>query len=323
MNISFIGAGKIARRVAETLVRMEGVRLYAVAARDKGRAETFAREFGFEKSFGSYEDMLRDDGTGLVYINTTTSHHAEHIEMCINAGRPSLCEKAFTTTADEARRALSLASRKGVFVGEALWPRYMPMAETIREIIGSGRLGRITSLHANLGYPVGHVERLKRPELSGGALLDIGVYPLAFASLCFGDRVESFESAAEISDTGVDTSSYTRLKYENGRRAYLYATSESLSDRRGAIFGDEGYAVVENINNFEEVCIFGADNKLVERIAAPEQISGYEYQFESSINAIRKGKIECGEWNHGQIIGLMELMDGIRHSWGMYYPVEL
>ena len=322
MNISFIGAGLIARKVVNTLKKMEGVNLYAVSARDKGRAELFAREFGFEKSFGSYEEMLLDDNVGLVYINTTISHHAKHIEMCVNAGRPSLCEKAFTTTATEARRILSLSSEKRIFVGEALWTRYMPMAKTVRDIVNSGRLGEIVSLHANLGYPVGHLERLQSPELSGGALLDIGVYTLAFAELCFGDNIQSFSSTAEMSASGVDRSSYTCITYMNGRKAYLFSTFDSLSDRRGAIYGVDGYLVVENINNFEEIDIYNKDNILIERIKAPEQISGYEYQFECADSAIQNGEIECEEWSHKEIITLMEQMDNIRHSWGMYYPGE-
>ena len=322
MKIAFLGAGKIANRVAQTLRRMADVQLYAVAARDADRAEEFAREFGFEKWYGSYAEMLCDDGIELVYINTTISHHAQQMEMCINSGKPVLCEKAFTTTASEAQRVLELAAQKGVFVGEALWTRYMPMAGTIREIANSNRLGKIVSLHANLGYPVGHLERLNSLELSGGALLDIGVYTLNFASICFGGGIESFRSTALMSSSGVDQQSSIHLVYENGRRAYLFCTSISLTDRNGTICGTKGYAIVENINNFKKIDIYDDDHKLTESIHAPKQISGYEYQFMSAIAAIRAGSIECSELPHSQIIASMSLMDRIRHSWGMYYPVE-
>ena len=322
MKIAFLGAGKFARQIVLTLKQMEDVQLYAVAARDGDKAEAFAKEFGFEKWYGSYEEMLCDDAVEFVYINTTISHHAAQMEMCINAGKPVLCEKSFTSTAAECRRVLALAAQKGIFVGEALWTRYMPMAETIREITDSGRLGKIVSLHANLGYPVGHLERLNSLDLAGGALLDIGIYPLAFALICFGDDIESFQSSALMSATGVDRQSTTQLLYANGRRAYLFCTSISVTDRSGTVFGTEGCMVVENINNFRKIEIFDDKNNLVERIHAPEQISGYEYQFVSAMSAIRDGKIECADLPHTQIISTMELMDRIRHSWGMYYPEE-
>ena len=323
MRIAFLGAGKIAGVVVETLRRMEDeLQLYAVAARDAERAEAFAKEFGFEKSYGSYEEMLRDDGVELVYINTPHSHHAIHMEMCINAGKPVLCEKPFTTTAAESRRVLALAEQKGVFAEEALWSRYAPLAETVRDVVNSGRLGKIVSLHANLGYNVGHLERLNSLNLSGGALLDIGVYPLTFASICFGNDVESFQSTALMSASGVDQQSITQLLYTNGRRAYIFCTSISLTDRSGSVYGTEGCAVVDNVNNFQKIEIFNAKNELVEIIHAPEQISGYEYQFRSAMSAIREGKLECAELPHAQIVITMELMDRIRHSWGMYYPAE-
>jgi hypothetical protein len=125
-----------------------------------------------------------------------------------------------------------------------------------------------------------------------------------------------------MSASGVDRQSTINLVYEDGRRAYLFCTSLSLTDRGGTICGTNGYAVVKNINNFMKVDIYDDKNNFVERINAPERISGYEYEFISAIEAVRAGRIECAELPHSQIIAAMELMDRIRHSWGMYYPVE-
>ena len=322
MNIAFLGAGKIAHTVARTLTQVPSLTLYAVAARDKDRAQAFADQYGFRKAYGSYEEMLADPKVELVYISTVNNLHAEHMKMCIRAKKPVLCEKPFTSTAREAREVLGLAEQEKVFVAEAIWPRYVPLAETIVNLVNSGRLGNIVSLQANLGYPVSHVPRVDRMDLSGGALLDIGVYTLTFASLCFGDEVVSFDSTVQKSPTGVDQQSMVQLQYANGRRAYLLSSSLTPTDRTGVIYGTEGYAVVYNVNNYQGVDIYNADNELVEQIRAPKQVSGYEHQFLVSADAIRQGQLQCAQMPHEQIIRIMALMDSIRHSWGMYYPGE-
>lgn len=322
MNIGFLGAGKVARLVAATLAQMPGVTLHAVAARSAARAQAFAKEFGFAKAYGSYKELVADSKLELVYINTTIAHHAGHIKLCLEAGKPVLCEKAFTTTAAEARDVLALARQEGIFVGEAVWPRYMPMVKTIRSLINSGALGHIQTLHANLGYPVSHIPRINDPTLSGGALLDIGVYPLTFASICFGNNIESLHSTALLSQTGVDQQSMTQLVYQDGRHAFLFISSLTPTARTGAVYGSKGYLVVENINNFRLINLYDDDNNLVRQIFAPPQISGYEYQFEAAIKSIRTGQIECDAMPHSTIIAMMEQMDAIRHSWGMHYPCE-
>ena len=154
MNIGFIGAGRIANTLASTMARMEDVNLYAVAARDLGRAEAFAQKYGFDRAYGSYEEMLCDPQVELVYIATPHSHHAEHMKLCIAHGKNVLCEKAFTLNADQAREVAALAKEKGVYVAEAIWTRYMPSRQLINDVLASGVIGRVTALSANLCYPV-------------------------------------------------------------------------------------------------------------------------------------------------------------------------
>ena len=173
MNIAILGAGSIAATMATTLQPLKDVTCYAVAARDLKRAQIFADKFGFQKAYGSYKDMLEDPDVELVYIATPHSHHYEHIRMCLNHDKHVLCEKAFTANARQAEEVLKLAESKGLLLTEAIWTRYMPMRQTINEVIKSGIIGKPTSLSANLGYPIEHVERMVKPELCGGALLDL------------------------------------------------------------------------------------------------------------------------------------------------------
>ena len=189
-RIAILGAGHIAATMAATVRQMEGAEIYAVASRSLERAEAFARQFGIARAYGSYEEMLSDPKVELVYVATPHSHHAEHARMCILHGKPTLVEKAFTANARQAEEVLQLAAERHVLVTEAIWTRYMPFSKTIVELANSGIIGRPMKLSAHLSYPMADKERIVRPELAGGALLDIGVYCINFAVMAFGDDIK-------------------------------------------------------------------------------------------------------------------------------------
>ncbi|MCC8137841.1 MAG: Gfo/Idh/MocA family oxidoreductase [Clostridiales bacterium] len=398
MNLAILGAGRIATTMAETVARMDEVNLYAIAARDGERAKAFAEKYGAETSYGSYEEMLCDDQVELVYIATPHSLHCEHAKLCINHGKPVLCEKAFTQNAAEAREVLELAHEKKVFITEAMWTRYTPQSVKIRELLfgedaftgsapsqgsadippegrgchparadcpghletlrvgqgcwepavpgqsvlnfaasagaatmgscgedknvvagenrpGGGRIGKIVGLTANLGYSLLDKERMVRPDLAGGALLDLGVYTLNFATWVLGDDIQSLSTSMVLHETGVDKSEFVNLVYPNGTIAGLFNTMEAVSDRRGIIFGTEGRIEVENTNNFEEIRIYNNEYELVETIPQPKQITGYEYEVLACKRAIEAGKLECEEMPHAHTIRVMEMLDEIRGRW--------
>ena len=183
MKLGILGAGGIASTMAKTVAEMKGVEVYAVAARDLERARVFAQKYEVKKAYGSYEEMLADDEVELVYIATPHSHHYLHAKMCLEAGKHVLCEKAFTVNAEQAQKLFDLAKEKKLLITEAIWTRYMPSRKMINDIIESGVIGEVTAVTANLSYTVSHVERIRKPELAGGALLDVGVYPINFASM--------------------------------------------------------------------------------------------------------------------------------------------
>ncbi len=322
LNFAILGPGSIARNMAATVRAMDSVAPYAVASREISRAREFAARYGFEKAYGSYREMIDDPAVDLVYIATPHAFHAEQMLQCLEGGKHVLCEKAFTKTADEAKKVLALAREKGLLAAEAIWPRYMPMAKTLRDFCASGKIGKIHGLACNLGYPVSHVERLREPALAGGGLLDVGVYTLHFASLVMGNAIKDVASAALLSDRGVDLQGSVALTYEDGRMASLFYTVLGHTDRTGALFGEKGYALVGNINNFEHLRVYDEAHNLVEEIERPAQITGFEYEVQSAVDAIRRGEVECPEAPHGDILHVMELMDRIRHDWGMWYPGE-
>ncbi len=321
-NIGILGTGNIAATMAATIEKMKGVRLYAVASREKVKADVFAGRYGIKKAYGSYEDLVKDKKVDLVYVATPHSEHFVNARLCIEYGKPVLCEKAFTANASQAEELIRLATEKGVFITEAMWTRYMPMLTTIREVIGSGVIGDPKALTANLGYVINHLNRLTDPALAGGALLDVGVYPLNFALMIFGNNIEKVVSTCTYTDTGVDEQNSIILQYYDGRVAYLNSSINSLSDRKGTVYGTRGYIVVENISNFESVSVYDSSYKKVGIYRCPKKISGYEYEVEASLRAIRAHQLECEEMPHSETIRVMKLLDSLRKEWGIIYPFE-
>lgn len=322
VKMGILGAGDIAKLMAETIRKMDNVDAYAVAARDLERAEKFSNEYGFEKAYGSYEEMLKDENLDLVYIATPHSHHHEHAIMCLNHGKHVLCEKAFTANAKQAEEVLKLAESKGLLITEAIWTRYMPMSKTLNEVIESGVIGKVTSLNVNLSYPITHKARIMDPELAGGALLDLGVYTLNFAAMVFGDKIKSISSTAIKTESGVDAQNSITICFEDGKMAILNSSILAISDRQGVINGDKGYIVIENINNYEKIRVFSLDREEIAVYDAPKQITGYEYEVEAAIQAIENKEIECSQMPHKETLRIMKIMDSLRREWGIIYPFE-
>lgn len=315
MRIGIIGAGKIAKKMALTINSMEDASLYAIASRSMEKAEEFAKMFQIEKAYGSYEDMVADDKVDLVYVATPHSHHYEHCKLALEHDKNVLCEKAFTVNEAQAKEIIDLAREKHLLVAEAIWTRYMPMRKMLDDILSSGIIGEPQSLTANLGYAISNVPRLRDPKLAGGALLDLGVYTINFALMAFGSEFSGIDSSAVMLDTGVDAQNSIAFSYKDGRMAVLLSTQMTNTDRRGSIFGTKGFVEVENINNPQSIRVYDAEHKLIKELIQPTQITGFEYEVRSCINAIKNDSIECPEMPHKEILRVMRIMDAVRTKW--------
>ncbi len=326
LNLAILGAGSIARQMAATVRKMnergDGVALYAVASRSGEKARAFAKAEGAALSFDSYEAMLRDDKVDLVYIATPHALHAEQMLLCLQYGKPVLCEKAFTGNARQAEQVLNAFEQKGVLATEAIWTRYMPSRQMVNEIIASGEIGEVRLLTANLGYDVLRKERIVRPELAGGALLDLGVYTLNFASMVLGDDVERTDSQVTMLPSGVDREEDIVLHYRSGVSAHLLSTAVCRTDRHGMVYGTKGYLQVDNINNPQRLEVFDTNDRLLRALPVPEQLTGYEYEVLACKEALQNGRTECPQMPHDQTLRMMRQMDALREKWGMRYPFD-
>lgn len=330
INVAILGAGGIANAMALTLNRMADdpryerlIAPYAVAARDGERAAAFARQYGLPVSYGSYEELLDDPNVDLVYIATPHSLHAEQGELCLRAGKNILVEKSFTANAAQAERLLATAHETGLLCTEAIWTRYMPSHTILRGVLDSGIIGEIRTVSANLAYPTSHKPRITDPALAGGALLDVGVYPLNFIDMVLeGRSVERLATAMTPYATGVDAQSSTTLFYKDGVMATSDCSMLAVSDRGGYIWGTQGYLVCENINDVAAIDVYDGDHQPVKHVSVPEQLTGYEYEVASAANAILDGKSECPEMPHADTLRMMRLTDEIRGQWGLRFPFE-
>ncbi len=322
MKFAVMGTGPMARTFIDTLKVMPEVELYAVGSRTKEKAEQFKEEYGFEKAYGTYEEMVKDSEVEIVYIATPHSRHYEDMKLCIENHKPVLCEKAFTLNAKEANEIKELANKEKVFVSEAIWPRYMPSGKIIDEVLESGIIGNIRVMTANLSYIINHVKRIVDPELAGGALLDVGIYGLTFADMHNKAEIEKIETTVRMTDTGVDGGETITIFYKDGRMSVLTHGIYSRGDRKGIFYGDKGYMIVENINNPECINVYDTNDKLVKHIDFPKQISGYEYEIEECIRCIKEGRIESYSMPLNESVKMIKMMDSIRNKWNLVYPKE-
>lgn len=322
INFAVMGAGNIASTMADTVRKIRGVRCYAVASRSADKAAGFAAKHGFKKAYGSYEELVNDKKVSLIYVATPHSEHYANAKLCIEHGKSVIVEKPFCVNAGQARELFALAEEKHVFITEAMWTRYMPFAKTIREVIDSRVVGDPVMLSAELSYPIRGVQRLTDPMLAGGALLDLGVYPLTFASMFFGDDIARVKADCTFTPQHVDEQDSITLVYKDGKMAVLRASMLGTGDRRGVITFTKGYMVVENINNFESLTVYGSDYKKLARYKRPRQKTGYEYEIMACVRALREGWTECPELPHEETLRMMELLDEIRRQYRIVYPFE-
>ncbi len=322
MKIGVIGTGWIVSVVTQALKAMDNMECYAIASRTKERAEQAKEEYGYAVGYGSYEELVADPKVDLVYVATPHSRHYEDMKLCIAAGKNVLCEKAFTLNAAQAADIKRLAKEARVYVAEAIWTRYQPSRKLINDTIASGIIGRVTSLTANLSYAMSTKERIYKPELAGGSLLDIGVYGINFAMMHFGDEIVRMESSVQMMETGVDGMESITMFFKDGRMAVLTHSVYGRSDRKGIFYGENGYIIVENINNPQSISVYDAGDNLLQYIPVPEQINGYEYQFAEAADCIEGGLLESKSMPLEETVKVMEIMDSLRKSWGMVYPQE-
>jgi predicted dehydrogenase len=319
----FLGAGGIASSMAADLHDGNNI-LYAVAARDADRAATFAERFGATHSHGSYRAVIDDPDVDIVYIATTHPFHREQALMAIGAGKPVLVEKPLTLNAAHAREVLTAARDKGVFAMEAVWMRANPLILRAQEIVASGVIGDVVAVHADfsigLDFDPGH--RLYDLANGGGALLDLGVYPMNFAWLFLG-RPDTQQVLGTLSPTGSDASVAIQWGYASGATAQLRCATTAWTPGRAVVAGTAGFLALEpwfvNPGRLVVTTFEGGESgeSQVER-----NETGYGPQITEVERCLRGGLLESPVAPHSDTIAILELIDKARADLGVRYPAE-
>ena len=322
LRVGIIGTGWIAEKAAITLRGLKDCEAYAVGSRTPEKAETFARQWGIGKAYGSYAALLADPDVDLVYVGTPHSHHYDVTREALLAGKPCLVEKAFMANRREAQEIIDLAHERKVFLAEAIWTRYQPVVGMVRELIANGRIGTPRLLTATLGYSMGDKPRIMRADLCGGALLDLGVYALNFVRMFFPADIVNIESQCVKSQTGMDLTNAISIVLADGMLCNLQSSAACVGDNIGVIAGTSGNLIIDNINNPQTITVNGPNRTYVETLKVPQQITGYEYQFTACRQALIDGKLEPSEMPHSETLYIMQLMDDLRRKWDVRYPMD-
>ena len=322
MRVGIIGTGWIAEKAAITLSGMDNCEALVVGSRSQEKAVAFASKWGIAKAHGSYRELIDDPDVDLVYVGTPHSHHFDVTKEALLAGKPCLVEKAFMANYRQAKEIVDLAHDRKVFLAEAIWTRYQPVVGMVRQLMKDGRIGIPWLLTATLGYSMGEKPRIMRPDLCGGALLDLGVYALNFVRMFFPADIVSMESQCVKSDTGMDLTNAISMVLSDGMLCNLQSSAACVGDNIGVIAGTEGNLIIDNINNPQQITVNGPDRTYIETIHVPKQITGYEYQFVACRQALIDGLLEPREMPHAETLYVMQLMDGLRRKWGVHYPMD-
>lgn len=322
LHVGIVGAGWIAEKAAITLRELPTVECYAIASRSQEKAEAFAAQWGVTVAYGSYAALIADPKVDLVYVATPHSHHYDVTMQALEAGKACLVEKAFMANYAQSQRVVDLARRKNVFLAEAIWTRYQPIVPVIRKMMAEGRIGDLRLITASIGYSMGNKPRIMRPDLCGGALLDLGVYGINFVRMFHGAEIVHIESQCVKSDTGMDLTNAVSFTFSDGVLANIQSSACCVNDNQGILCGTEGYLIIDNINNPQTVRVYARDRVFIEEIAVPRQITGYEYQFLACQEAIEKGLTETPYMPLDETLYIMKMMDTLRFKWGVRYPMD-
>lgn len=316
-----LAPGKMSAKFTNGLKLLDNVELYAVGSRDKARAEKFANDHGFKKSFGSYEELANDKEVDIIYIASPHSEHYEHTMLCLKNRKAVLCEKAFSLNASEAERMIGQAEREKVFLMEALWPPFQPIYRKTKDLLLGGEPGEILHINARFGFqpPFSPSDRKFNLSLGGGSLLDIGLYPVMDTIFFMGVPSEIIAKAS-FTETGSEDSISMIFGYDDGKMATLYSSFRTAAGIATDILCENGnlyFSRARDMSQRLNVAMNGKEN--IEYSLLPDGM-GYHFEAIEVMKCLDKGQIESEIVPHSFTLDLMRTLDRIRAAAGISFP---
>ncbi|HAQ17958.1 MAG TPA: hypothetical protein DCR40_01840 [Prolixibacteraceae bacterium] len=321
-NWAILGCGKIARKFVADLKLLPNARLYAAASRSIENARNFASELGFEKAYGSYEDMVNDPEVDVVYIASPHSHHCEHTLLCLNHRKAVLCEKAFALNSREVDLMIEAARKNNTFLMEAFWTMFQPSFLKAMEIIRSGELGALKMVRADLAFNAEYnpEKRLYNVNLGGGSLLDIGIYPIFMSLMALGKPSE-IQTMTSFCPTGAEESIMMSFRYPGGELASLVSSFAAFSSTQNEFWFENGFIRL-NRRFYTPTTLTFWKIQEEEKVITFEKGAGFGYELEAAhvMDCLDAGKIESELMPWSVSCDLMEIMDRVRKEAGIVFP---
>ncbi len=320
-----IGTGSISSTFATALNSMENVEIAAVASRSQAKADQFGKTFHATKAYSSYEELAKDPDVDVVYIGTPHTEHKENAALCIKHGKAVLCEKPLTLNEKDSRYLTELAKEKKVFFMEAMWTKFLPTTKIVKQWIKEGRIGKLKFFRVNFGF---HKEfdasgRWLNPELAGGALLDVGIYPITYVIHMMDRLPDKVVSSAYLGETGVDEANVITFQYnEEGVLAELSSAVSVELGKDAVIVGDKGKIVVPFFWMAESAQCYDETGTLIDSFSTRYHANGYVFEAEEVNQCLRDGKTESEALPLKDTLDIMRVMDTLRSEWGLIYPQE-
>lgn len=316
-----IGTGGIASTFVDDLRLLPDAEVVAVGSRHASSAEEFALRHGLERHYPSYDEVCRDDGVDAVYVSTIHPGHHDAALLAIEGGKAVLVEKPFTMDAAEARSLVAAARSRGVFLMEAMWARFVPQMVRVRELLAEGALGDVrlvTADHCQQFAP-DPSHRLFAPDLGGGALLDLGIYPVSFASMVLGTP-SAVTAVGHPAFTGVDATTSIVLEHAGGAHAVLTTTLAAVGPNRAAIVGTDARIELDPVFYTPSSFTLTRRDGWVERFEPPHEGHGLRHEAAEVMRCLRDGLLESDVLPLDETVSIMETMDEIRRQIGLTYP---
>lgn len=318
-----LGPGGIARAFTSDL-RTAGLDVAAVGSRRQQTADAFAADFGIPRAHGSYEDLVADPDVDIVYVATPHPMHAANALLAIEAGKHVLVEKPFTLNAAEAAEVRDAAAARGVLAMEAMWTRYLPHMVRIRELIASGALGEVRAViadHTQL-LPDDPAHRINALELGGGALLDLGIYPISFAWDVLGAPL-SIAASARLGDAGSDTEVATVMAHESGAISTSLSASRAAGPNTATVIGTQARIEIDRVwYSATSFRVVGPDGAVRDEYRSDIDGRGMQYQALAAERVIGEGRTDSDILPIDETVAIMETLDEIRELVGVRYPGE-
>ncbi|WP_078896903.1 Gfo/Idh/MocA family oxidoreductase [Streptomyces sp. NRRL S-495] len=324
LNWGVMAPGGIAAHFTETLQKHTGQQVVAVGSRDAARARAFADRFGIPTAHGRYADLVENDEVDIVYVASPHSAHFEHAMQAIEAGRHVLVEKAFTRNAREAEQLIEAARERGVFLMEAMWTRFLPHIDVVRQVLGSGLLGEVHTVTADHGQRMDPdpAHRMFAPELAGGALLDLGVYPVSFASMVLGPFA-SVTAVGTKAFTGVDGQTSIIVTTGSGAHGVLNTTLFARTPTSASISGTRARLEIDGpFYGAARIRLVGRDNELLDTFVPARQDGGMSYQAAEAARCVAAGRLESDLMPLAETLDIMRVLDGVRRDLEVVFPGE-